>query len=109
MPYAFLSFLRDVDNALFHDINSFCGRRVIFDQFVGLIERPHLKSLAYISTFGRLWFHRAKSLARQRETLVLLLIAVPLSIVVARSLADGLPFRTRPMYAPGIGFREPLF
>ena len=109
MPYAFLSYLRDVDNALFHAINSFCGRNAIFDQFVGLIESPHLKGLAFISTFGMFWFQRVKSLARQRETLVLLLLAVVLSVVVARSLADGLPFRTRPMFAPGIGFRRPLF
>ena len=106
--FAIISYLRDIDLALFHFINGVCGRIVVFDQLVGLIESPHLKGLAFISTFGMFWFQRSKTLVRQRETLVLLLLAVVLSIVVARALADLLPFRTRPMYATGIGFRAPL-
>lgn len=107
MIYAFISYLRNIDLALFHIINGFCGRNVVFDQLVGLIESPPLKGLAFVSTFGMFWFQRSK-IARQRETLVLLLLAVVLSIVVARALADLLPFRTRPMYAPGIEYRAPL-
>ena len=91
MIYAFISYLRNIDLALFHIINDFCGRNVIFDQLVGLIESAHLKGLAFISTFGMFWFQRSKTVARQRETLVLLLLAVVLSIVVARALADLLP------------------
>ena len=108
MIYAFISYLRDIDLALFHIINGFCGRNVVFDQLVSLLESPHLKGLAFISTFGMFWFQRPKTLARQRESLVLLLLAVVLSIVVSRSLADLLPFRTRPMYAPASDFRAPL-
>jgi undecaprenyl-diphosphatase len=81
----------------------------MFDHIASRLEGGHLKGLAFMSTFGMLWFQRSKTLARQRETLVLLLLAVVLSIVVARALADLLPFRTRPMNAPGIGFRAPLF
>ena len=109
MIYAFISYLRNIDLALFHIINDFCGRNVIFDQLVGLIESAHLKGLAFISTFGMFWFQRSKTVARQRETLVLLLLAVVLSIVVGRALADLLPFRTRPMFTSGIGYRAPLF
>jgi undecaprenyl-diphosphatase len=109
MTDALLSYLRDIDETLFRAINGFCGRNGIFDLFVSIIESPHLKGLAFTSTFGMFWFQRAKGLARQRETLVLLFFAVLISLVLARSLANGLPFRTRPMYTPGIGFREPLF
>jgi undecaprenyl-diphosphatase len=108
MIYTFVSHLRTVDLTLFHIINGLCGQDAILDQFAFLLESLHLKGLVFMSTFGVFWFQRSKNLARQRETLILLLLAVPLSIVVARSLADLLPFRTRPMYAPGIGFRAPI-
>jgi undecaprenyl-diphosphatase len=109
MIHTFVSYLSTVDLTLFHIINGFCGQDQILDRFASLLESLHLKGLLFMSTFGVFWFQRSKTLPRQRETLILLLLAVPLSIVVARSLADLLPFRTRPMYTPGIGFRAPSY
>jgi undecaprenyl-diphosphatase len=107
MIHMFISLLRNIDLTLFHIINGFCGRSAVLDQLVSLLESLHLKGLAFMSTFGLFWFQRSKTLVRQRETLILLLLAVILAVVVARSFADLLPFRTRPMYASGIGFRAP--
>jgi undecaprenyl-diphosphatase len=108
MMHTFISVLRNIDLTLFHIINGFCGRNAALDQLVYLLESVHLKGLAFMSTFGLFWFQRSKTLVRQRETLILLLVAVILSVVVARSLADLLPFRTRPLHTSGIGFRPPF-
>jgi hypothetical protein len=70
MIETFTSHLRDIDLALFHIINGFCGRNVMFDHIASRLEGGHLKGLAFMSTFGMLWFQRSKTtLARQRETL----------------------------------------
>jgi len=109
MIYAFVSYLRDIDLVLFHTINFYCGQSLMVDHIVAGLESFQLKGLALMGTFGVLWFQRTKTQARQRETLVLVLLAVVLSLVVARTLADLLPFRQRPMFTPGIGYRAPLF
>jgi membrane-associated phospholipid phosphatase len=109
MNYEFLSYLRDLDSLLFQTINGFCGQNLMVDHIADLLDGVGLKGSAFMSTFGVLWFQRAKAQARQRETLVLVLFAVVLSIVAARALADLLPFRQRPMFTSGIGYRAPLF
>jgi membrane-associated phospholipid phosphatase len=108
MIHATVSYLRNIDLALFHIVNGFCGRNVLLDQLVYLLESLHLKGLAFMSTFGLFWFQRSKTLVRQRETLILLLLAIILAVVVARFFADLLPFRTRPLHTSGIGFRPPF-
>jgi PAP2 superfamily protein len=109
MLSALASSLRDIDLALFHAINAVCGENLMLDHIAGRLESWQLKGLALMSTFGMLWFRRAKNQTHQRETLVLSLLAVVISLVVARSLADLLPFRPRPMFTSDIGYRPPLF
>jgi undecaprenyl-diphosphatase len=109
MTWAFVSFLNDIDYALFHAINGFCGQSSAVDHIVSGLESYQVKGLAFMGTFGVLWFQRTKDQARQRETLVLILLAIVISLVVARALAGLLPFRTRPMFASDFGYRAPLF
>jgi hypothetical protein len=46
---------------------------------------------------------------RQRETLFILIVAIVVSLVVARICAYLLPFRERPMFSPDIGYAAPAF
>jgi undecaprenyl-diphosphatase len=103
------TFLTNVDQTLFHYINSFCGQSLALDHIANRLESSQVKGLAFSATFGALWFQRVKKQVRQRQTLVLLLVAIVVSIVVARICADLLPFRERPMFRNDIGYQAPLF
>jgi|SRR5579863_4808598 len=105
---AFVSYLKDLDLELFQAINAFCGQNLWLDHIANRLDSLQLKGLAFMGTFGALWFQPVEAQGRRRETLVLALLAVVLSLVVARALADLLPFRPRPMFTSGIGYRAPL-
>ena len=104
-----ISNLSSIDLLLFHAINGLCGQNLMIDHVAGRIENLQLKGLVFIATFGALWFRHTKTQIRDRETLILLLIAIVLSLVVARVFANLLPFRVRPMFTSGIGYHAPLF
>jgi undecaprenyl-diphosphatase len=104
-----VSNLSSIDLLLFHAINSLCGQSLMLDHIAGRLEDVRLKTLVFIATFGALWFRHTKTQVRERETFILLLIAIVLSLVVARVFANLLPFRERPMYTSGIGYHAPLF
>jgi undecaprenyl-diphosphatase len=105
---SFLAYLSSIDLEMFHTINGWSGRSVAFDHIANRLENVQLKSLAFVGTFGALWFRPIKTQNRQRETLVLMLLAIVVSLIVARLFANLLPFRTRPMFTSGIGYRPPL-
>ena len=104
-----ISNLSTIDLAIFHAINGWCGQNPVLDRIAGRLEDLQLKGLVFIATFGALWFRRTKTQVRQRETLILVLFAIVVSLFVARLLANLLPFRVRPMFTSGIGYRAPLF
>lgn len=104
----FTSYLSRIDLAIFHSINGWCGRNIVLDHIALRFESLELKGLAFISTFAALWFRRTETQVRQRETLILLLLGIVLSLAVARACADLLPFRMRPMFTTGIEYRAPL-
>lgn len=104
-----LVYLNDLDRSIFQTINGFCGHSVVLDHIADRLEDFRLKGLALALTFGALWFQNIESLARRRQTLILLLVSIVFSLVIARLLADLLPFRVRPMFALGIEYRAPLF
>jgi membrane-associated phospholipid phosphatase len=56
---------------------------------------------------GWLWYWPGKEMPRRRETLILMLLAVLLSLAINRGISTVLPFRDRPMY--GIGAHAPSF
>lgn len=103
------AYLGDLDLTLFHYINGLCGQYLALDHMANRLESGQLKGLAFSATFGVLWFQRAKDQFRRRETLILMLVAIVLSLVIARICADLLPFRVRPMFVPDIGYQAPLF
>lgn len=109
MIYQFVSYLRELDLTIFQSINGFCGQNPRLDRFVIRMDFSTLKGLIFMGTFGALWFQRADDQARRRETLVIMLFAILLSIIAARAAAILLPFRIRPMFVSDIGFHAPLF
>ena len=109
MLHAVISSLMDFDLALFQSVNRLCGQSLTLDHLADRFESVQLKGLAFLGTFGMLWFRRTEAQTRQRGILLLTLLAIVLSVIVARLLADLLPFRQRPMFTPGIGYRAPLF
>ena len=102
------TFLTNLDQTLFHYINSFCGQSLALDHIANRLESSQLKCLTFCATFGALWFQRAKNQVHQRQTLVLLFVAIVVSLLVGRICADLLPFRERPMFRPDIGYQAPL-
>jgi membrane-associated phospholipid phosphatase len=109
MKNIFICYLSRVDLVIFHAINQLCGQSRFIDLVVSRLESAQLKGLLFIGTFAALWFQRANAQVRRRETLILLLIAIVLSLIMARIFADLFPFRQRPMFASGIGYRTPVF
>ena len=107
--YDLLALLKSLDLMLFHAINGLCGRSPIFDRIVDHLDDDQLKGVLFAGTFGACWFQRAKSQTQRRETLILLLLAIVISVILARGFAHVLPFRQRPMFTADIGYRLPLF
>jgi undecaprenyl-diphosphatase len=56
---------------------------------------------------GLLWYWPDKEMPRRRETFLIMMLAIPLSLVVNRAVSTLLPFRDRPMYS--IGANAPAF
>ena len=71
MSDLFLSYLREQDISIFQAINGFCGQNPSFDRHILKIDFSALKGLAFMGTFGALWFQRAKDQARRREALII--------------------------------------
>lgn len=109
MSGLFLSHLRELDLSVFQAINGFCGQSPGFDRFIIRMDFSALKGLAFMGTFGALWFQRTADQARRRETLIIMVFAILVAIIAARAAAIMLPFRVRPMFASDIGYHAPLF
>jgi undecaprenyl-diphosphatase len=103
-----LDYLSSIDLDVFQALNGWSGRNAFLDYTVTRLDDVRLKSLAFIGTFGALWFQRTKAQGRQRETLILLFVAILASLTIARTVANLLPFHIRPMFTQGIGYRAPL-
>ncbi len=114
MDHLFVPYLRELDLSIFHAINGFCGQNPKLDQFLIQLDFSAAKGLAFMGSFGALWFQRTKDQertkdqAKRRETLIIMIFAILLSIIAARAAANLLPFRIRPMFVPDIGYHAPL-
>jgi undecaprenyl-diphosphatase len=100
--------LADLDLSIFHIINGVCGGSFVLGRFAEQMDDYLFKGLVVMGTFGVLWFQPADQI-RRREILTMTLIAVVPSLLVNRLISTLFPFRVRPMFAPDIGYRAPLF
>jgi undecaprenyl-diphosphatase len=101
-------FFPSINLPIFHAINGLCGTSPFLDRLIAVLDFPGLKGLVLFGTFGALWFQPKKDQPRTRRILIVTLIGMALAIVAARIVALSLPFEVRPMYAPDIGYCEPL-
>lgn len=96
------------DLLLFHAVNGWCGnwaldRIVFYEQGNQLLEGGVI-----MTCYWWFWFVTPDDRREaNRRTIVAVLIGVFLSLVISRVLASVLPFRMRPMYVTGIGYRPP--
>ncbi len=100
----------DLDLSMFHAINAYCGWNWTLDHILGSLQGNSLIGGGlYLATFWVLWFQPAEDQIRRREVLITLLLAVMLALIANRVLSSLLPFRIRPMFNPGIGYRAPIY
>jgi undecaprenyl-diphosphatase len=97
--------LAGLDVSIFRALNDFCGWSPTLDRIV--VHLGVLKGTLFMGTVGVLWYWPDKEMSRRRETLLIMILAVALSLVVNRVTSTLLPFRERPMYS--IGANAPTF
>lgn len=96
------------DLVLFHAVNGSCGnwaldRIVFYEQGNQLLEGGVI-----LTCYWWFWFARPEGRRQDnRRTIIAALIGVLLALAASRVLASVLPFRVRPMYVAGIGYRAP--
>jgi membrane-associated phospholipid phosphatase len=97
--------LAGLDASIFRALNDFCGWSAWLDHIVFHAEL--LKVPLFMGMFGLLWYWPDKEMPRRRETFLIMMLAIPLSLVVNRAVSTLLPFLDRPMYS--IGANAPAF
>ena len=98
-------FLAGLDLSIFRALNDFCGQSPALDRIVVHLEV--LKGSLFMGIVGVLWYWPDKEMPRRRETLLVMILAVALSLVANRVISLLLPYRDRPMYS--IGANAPTF
>jgi membrane-associated phospholipid phosphatase len=93
------SFLTGLDISIYRALNDFIGWSPILDRIV--IHAYGLGGPFFMGIVGLLWFWPDKDAPRRRETILILILVVALSLVLNRVLSTCLPFRSRPIYSLG--------
>ena len=89
---------------LLHLVNGSCGSWV-FDWIAAFIERTNVFTGGLImAAYWWVWFH-PEAQAERRTKIISGIVAAIIALIVARVISKGLPFRVRPLYAAGIGYR----
>jgi undecaprenyl-diphosphatase len=98
-------FLAGLDVSIFRALNDFCGWSPALDRIVVHLEV--LKGSLFMGIVGVLWYWPDEEMPRRRQTLLVTILAVALSLVVNRVTSMLLPYRDRPMYS--VGANVPTF
>ena len=88
-------------------MNGFAHHSVFFDTFVYLLGNNLLKGGVVVALLWWAWFRVDGKQIENRQYLLCGIVACLLSIVVARAMADTLPYRERPLRNPGVHFQLP--
>lgn len=89
------------DDILFHFINQFAHRSLFFDNAVFFVTFLSLfKGTTIMAIFWWLWFKETGPKKENRKILLVSFFACVLSLLLARLLANTLPFRLRPINNP---------
>ena len=95
------------DVVLLHLLNQFARRSWLFDETVGRLNSPVFQGALFIAVLWWIWFRAGESQREHRETVLSGLTTSFAALIVARGLADLLPFRTRPVDLPILHVRVP--
>jgi len=100
----------NLDLAVLHAVNGFCGNWLL-DRLAAYEESDFLfKGGLFLTAYWWLWFTPEPDRRQANRRIILIaLVGTVLGLALNRALADTLPFRVRPMYASGIGYRPPSF
>ncbi len=102
---AVMDSLTGLDVSIFRALNDFCGWSPTLDRIVVHLEV--LKGSLFMGIVGLLWYWPDDRMPQRRETLLVMILAVALSLVANRVTSTLLPYRDRPMYS--IGANAPTF
>lgn len=102
-----LDFLSSVNLQLFHFFNGLGSSRFLSIFAVYFSENYCIRYILLGAPYSYFWFCRKRDFFIERK-LLLGMFSVVLSILIARLLADVLPFQSRPMYDQSSGF-HPIF
>lgn len=99
--------INSFDLFVFHAFNGLAGNWT-FDRLANFEETNDLlKGALLLALYFFFWFREGTGQEERRLTIISVVAGAFLALVVNRALAAGLPFRVRPMYMGGIGYREP--
>jgi undecaprenyl-diphosphatase len=96
------------DTSIVSFVNRFAQHSRVFDYFVYLLSDNHLlKGGVVVALIWWAWFRPNPYQMESRKYLLCGIVACLLSVVVARGLADLLPYRERPFAAAALHFQTP--
>jgi undecaprenyl-diphosphatase len=96
------------DTSIVSFVNRFAHHSWVFDTFVFMLSDNHmLKGGVVAALIWWAWFRPSPNQLDSRKYLLWGIVACLLSVVVARGLANSLPFRERPMAAAELHFQFP--
>ena len=98
----------NLDLAVLHAVNGFCGNWLL-DRIADFEESSFLfKGGLFLTAYWWLWFTPEPDRRQANRRIILIaMVGTVLALALNRALADTLPFRVRPMYAPNVGYRPP--
>lgn len=102
--------MNDFDLTCLGWYNRLAQRSPAFDHAILVLSNiTFLKGGVLVTIFCALWFARNTNRCRDytRRVILATIAGATGAVVVARLLAFTLPFRTRPLYEPALGFRLP--
>lgn len=97
------------DLALVQFINQFADKSRLFDNVMGALPNNLLVNGGILTAlFWAAWVRRSPEQEKDRSFLTVGIILSVIALMISRVLALSLPFRERPRFASGLGFRMPL-
>lgn len=90
-------------------MNQFAGKSPLFDNVMGALPNNLLLNGGILTAlFWAAWVRRTPEREKDRSFLTSGIILSVIALTISRVLALSLPFRERPRFASGLGFRMPL-
>src|ERR1700758_684216 len=91
--------------SLYRALNDLCGLNPTLDRIA--VHAQIVQGTIFVGIVGALWFWPDEDRKRQRETIIIMISAIAVSLILNRTVSTLLPFRDRPMYA--LGAKAPGF